>query len=318
MSESESEYSSDGEHLARCRAGNSVVDSWETIHAKLQYEKHLQEVQELQLETRMPNINQESGLDSLNNSFGGYDSSSHDVAGVGDDEMSVDNDSNDVHPRHIQINSTSGSSASSNKEDLNSFGEINSRNQNTPIRPAIKHHSSSSSAPSSSGTEHNSNSHIILPPSSSPTKQSKRTNQANKSVFIKANDTIAHSTSYHHHTHHQTQFANNTNNINHNSNSHSKPFFSSGGMTVDDDDDEEEETEEEKERFRKKRAGHYNEFKVLQALRAKMSVDEDDEEDGVDVDDDRESNTSYASATNDLDRVKSNQKADDEGDSEGY
>ena len=38
-------------------------------------------------------------------------------------------------------------------------------------------------------------------------------------------------------------------------------------------------TKKENEEFKNKRASHYNEFKLLQALRAKMEVEEDEEED---------------------------------------
>ena len=34
----------------------------------------------------------------------------------------------------------------------------------------------------------------------------------------------------------------------------------------------------EKKQFLNKRAGHYNEFKVLQAMRAKLAAEEDDED----------------------------------------
>lgn len=41
----------------------------------------------------------------------------------------------------------------------------------------------------------------------------------------------------------------------------------------------------EKKQFLNKRAGHYNEFKVLQAMRAKLAAEEDEDEDEEDEND---------------------------------
>lgn len=47
---------------------------------------------------------------------------------------------------------------------------------------------------------------------------------------------------------------------------------------VGDEADDEEGEEEERAQFRSKRAGHYNEFKILQALRNKIHSEEDEED----------------------------------------
>jgi len=49
-----------------------------------------------------------------------------------------------------------------------------------------------------------------------------------------------------------------------------------------------EAAKKENDEFKSKRASHYNEFKLLQALRAKMEVEDEDEEDEDEEDEDEE------------------------------
>lgn len=261
--QSENEYSSDGEHLARCKAGNSVMDSWEALHAKLQYEKHLQDLDQANRDQQMT-----------------YDySSSHDT-NTGD-EMSV----------------------GANDPKTTEFGEVVSSNPVTPIRPAIKkpHNSSSGN----------------LAGMSSP--KPKRPEKARKSVHIKA--TIDPTTSSNPSTINNPStttpvsnlpaFTNSSNYWGHANtlsmstspsttpnvhgmvtptNNNRRSFSGMNNHSIGDDDEDEEDdgsgNKQSREQFKRKRAGHYNEFKVLQAMRAKLRAEEGDDDEDEENDED--------------------------------
>eukprot|EP01040_Poterioochromonas_malhamensis_P014491 gene14491-16044_t len=286
--QSEAEYSSDGEHLARCKAGNTVADSWETLHAKLQYEKHLQD-----------NALTNSRLEQLETS---YDySSSHDT-GTGD-EMSV------------------GTSDPSTTE----FGEILSEKKlstekKLPIRPAIKNTGSSNNSASGpvtspkptkprtnssekprksvlikandSTTSNNNHQHHHHHHSTSNNNATTAASFSNSSNYWGSSNAFSSSAS-------PSTLPGSNNNVGSSStmnnttsssvgNNNHQLFAGINNGSIDGDEEEgneegEGETTQNRELFKRKRAGHYNEFKVLQAMRAKLHDDEDDDDD-----DDRE------------------------------
>ena len=171
-----------------------------------------------------------------------------------------------------------------------------SKSSSQSVRPAIKTSGNGPSSPM---------------PLTSPKPSKRNPDKPKKSVFIKANETAANnqlntnpvsistptsfsnshaywsnsamssSSSPTHHLQTPTSSASHANHANH--------IFAgiNGSIGGGDEDGTEGGDPQEQEQFRRKRAGHYNEFKVLQAMRAKMKESVDDDDDDDDEEEDR-------------------------------
>eukprot|EP01038_Epipyxis_sp_PR26KG_P013564 gene13564-18203_t len=206
----------------REQASNMITDSWETINAKLQYEKHLQDLNI----NYNNNINASANGSTSDNNYDNYNYSSNDAA----DEMVMSENS-----RRGGMNITMGMGTNENMM----IGEILS------AKPA-------------SITSTGSGSDVFV-----------------RALLEEGDDNPSGLTS------------NNRNNSNNDRSSSTIPV----PMAVEDvnhGDDENEGSssnyshknkDENTSQFRSKRAHHYNEFKVLQAMRAKLADQEDEDDD---------------------------------------
>lgn len=162
-----------------------------------------------------------------------------------------------------------------------------SKSSSQSVRPAIKTSGNGPSSPM---------------PLTSPKPSKRNPDKPKKSVFIKANETAANNqlntnpvsistpTSFSNsHAYWSNSAMSSSSSPTHHlqtptsSASHANHIFAgiNGSIGGGDEDGAEGGDPQEQEQFRRKRAGHYNEFKVLQAMRAKMkeSVDDDDDDD---------------------------------------
>lgn len=296
--------------LASKYASNSVLSSWETVHAKLTYEKHLQELE------------QRGEVPADSNNFHSNHAQHYHQSGTA---TSIAASSPPGQFPNLMQHSTQSERNCGDDDEIKpklngepdwihgdppttEFGEIIAPPPppsltSRPSRPALK--ISSSSAPLSSSS-------LLASTGSSPTKlQMKRSTsqessyvhgsiagKPSKSVHIKTSNTgDGNGNHIHGHQHTpspapaQKTYFRYSNPEGTYSSDHSALFAGinasmGGGHSGEEDDGEG--TSEQREVFRNKRAGHYNEFKVLQAMRAKMM--EEDDEDGDESDRDSFSN----------------------------
>lgn len=211
--QSEAESNSDGERLAKKFISkdnspshlnpfttNNVCDSWETVHAKLQYEKHLQDIK-MQLPIEDDSM-EEAGSEKFQQESLAMISSEEDI-----------------------VVSPSGRRESSNGKSNNSTSVIKKTSSGnfSPSKQMIKKYN--------------------------PTEKP-------KTVFIKPGES-------------NFRFSNGEEAIVTSTNDNDRMFAGINGSIGGDG--------EVKQKFINKRATHYNEFKVLQAMRAKLESEDEEE-----------------------------------------
>jgi hypothetical protein len=183
------------------------------------------------------------------------------------------------------------------EEDVFSdFGEIvppaHTNNSPRPIRPAMKKHSTLLGSGMATGNGHSQGGSscnagtggIGVAPLSSPNKRADHSKRVRKSVHIKTQDALPSPPPTGHHV---TTFKYSSSNPS-NPVSNSEDMFAGINGTGSDLDRMEgtspahsnnaSYSPEHHAEFVNKRTGHYNEFKVLQAMRAKLMEDEDESE----------------------------------------
>jgi hypothetical protein len=292
---------------ATTSASNMISDSWEAVNAKLQYEKHLQD------------LNDRSNNNNNNNDDDGATAPHHDVL--------VDryNQRREFYSNSSCGSSNSNSNSGSSHHDGVPHPGVVPTNHKPPHRSKqpsfqlptngalriddiqtsfgeIVHPAPAAFSPQFTRKHYRSNDRLNALTTSNAGDCDNDSDPSIKQDTTVSSTSSGHFSYHQHHPHHQSSVrpktvfipvvatvtcdrdvdADDDNNSSNNNNYQDNNNTSDADRTHADDDDASDtingKHNNDKSKFLNKRAVHYNEYKVLQAMRAKMKAEEEDEE----------------------------------------
>ena len=289
---------------ASTSTSNMISDSWEAVNAKLQYEKHLQDLNDRN--------NNNNNINSNNDDDDGATASHHDVL------MDRYNQRREFYSNSICGSNNSNSNNGSGHHDGGPHPAVVSTSHKPPHRSKqpsfqlptngmlriddiqtnfgeIVNPAPAAFSPQFTRKHYRSNDRSNVLTTSNAGDDD---NESDPSIQQDTSTTSSNHFSYHqHHLHHQSSVRPKTvfipvvatvtcdrdadaDNYNNNSNNNNNITADADRSHADDDVSNtiNGKHNNDKSKFLNKRAVHYNEYKVLQAMRAKMKAEEEEEE----------------------------------------